>query len=120
MGPHLPSCRIVTLDIDDDRLMHETVREVIGLMVTDVLETTRGHLERLRPQTVIDIRHADHAMVDFSPSMMQNVTLLRTFLRTRMYRHSKVNRILCQSTPHCERSVFVFYGRAWLLAKCVV
>ena len=40
------------------RLMYEAVREVIGVMIDDVLETTRRNLDHLRPQAVEDIRYA--------------------------------------------------------------
>lgn len=92
---------------DRERLMHETVREVIGLMVTDVLETTRLNLERLQPQTVSDIRKADYAIVSFSADMTQNISVLREFLWAHMYRHHKVNRI-CAKARGIVKDLFSF------------
>jgi len=93
---------------DRERLMHETVREVIGVMVTDLLETTRKNLGELRPERTADIRNASQTVVSFSFPMVQNVNVLREFLNTRMYRHSKVNRI-CAKARHIVQDLFAFF-----------
>ncbi len=95
-------------DTDKERLMHETVREVIGLMITDLLETTRNNLASLQPKSAADIRKAPQAVVSFSFGMVQNVNVLREFLNTRMYRHSKVNRI-CAKARHIVKDLFAFF-----------
>jgi dGTPase len=91
-----------------DRLMHETVREVIGLMVTDLLETTRKNLQELKPQSVIDIRRAPQAVVSFSFGMTQNVETLRAYLHARMYRYYKINRI-CAKARQIVKDLFAFF-----------
>jgi len=95
---------------DNERLMHEIVREVIGLMVADVLTATRTNLQKLQPKSAASIRHAAHAVVGFSPAMAQHVAVLRKFLWTRMYRHSKVNRI-CAKARYIVRDLFGFFMR---------
>ena len=95
---------------DQDRLMHEVVREVIGVMIADVLATTRGNLDKLQPKSAADIRHAAQAVVGFSPAAAQNVTVLREFLWARMYRHSSVNRI-CTKARHIVKDLFGFFMR---------
>ena len=93
---------------DKERLMCETVREVIGLMVTDLLENTRANLKDLRPSSVTDIRRAPQAVVSFGFQMVQNVNVLREFLHTRMYRHSKINRT-CAKARHIVKDLFGFF-----------
>jgi len=93
---------------DRERLMHETVREVIGLMVTDLLDTTRARLAALQPKSATDIRNAAQTTVSFSFAMTQNVNVLREFLNTRMYRHSKVNRI-CAKARRIVKDLFAFF-----------
>ncbi|HEU0117056.1 MAG TPA: deoxyguanosinetriphosphate triphosphohydrolase [Alphaproteobacteria bacterium] len=93
---------------DRERLMHETVREVIGLMVTDLLEQTQANIRELNPKSAKDIRHAPQAVVSFSPAMAQNVSILRDFLINRMYRHSRVNRI-CAKARHIVQDLFAFF-----------
>jgi dGTPase len=73
--------------------VQETIREMIGAMVTDVLAETRHRLEELTPKNVEDIRNAEQQTVAFSPKMFTMVEELRAFLLKRMYRHYTVNRI---------------------------
>jgi dGTPase len=107
-GEALAAMRERYPDTDKERLMHEAVREVIGMMITDVLATTRANLQRLQPRSAANIRHAARAVVGFSPALAQNVAVLREFLRTRMYRHSKVNRI-CTQARQIVKNLFGFF-----------
>ena len=93
---------------DKERVMHETVREVIGMMVGDLVATTRARLLELQPKSAADIRHASQPTVGFSFAMTQNVNTLRAFLNARMYRHSKVNRI-CAKARHIVKDLFRFF-----------
>ncbi len=79
--------------IDSERLMHEVIREVIGRMVDDVLAESRKRLQKLKPQSVDDIRAASAPVVAFSKSMTEDLAELKSFLMQRMYRHYRVNRM---------------------------
>lgn len=107
-GPALAQMRNLYPVADNERLMHEVVREVIGLMVADVLQTTRNNLVALQPKSAADIRHAPRAVVGVSAGMAQNIATLREFLWARMYRHSKVNRI-CAKARHIVKDLFGFF-----------
>jgi len=48
--------------------MYEAVREVIGIMVDDVLVTTGNNLSKLQPTSVEDIRFALEPVAAFSSS----------------------------------------------------
>lgn len=74
-------------------LVHETIREMIGLMVEDVLEETRNNLKKLDPSSVDAVRKHNKQIVSFSNDMRRNVDELRGFLFRRMYRHYTINRI---------------------------
>ncbi|MBS1068358.1 deoxyguanosinetriphosphate triphosphohydrolase [Gluconobacter cerinus] len=75
------------------RVRHETIRVVINALATDLTDQTRRNLEALDPQSADDIRHADHAVVAFSPEMREKNKAIRKFLYARMYRHWRVNRM---------------------------
>ena len=83
-------------DINDHYLICETVRDLFGVMVMDVLNETRARLQKLKAETPDDIRAADRQMVAFTDAMFNDIEKLRTFLRTRMYHHYKVNRMRLQ------------------------
>lgn len=83
-------------DINDHYLICETVRDLFGAMVMDVLAETNTRLQELKAETPDDIRAASRQMVAFSDAMFADIEKLRTFLRTRMYHHYKVNRMRLQ------------------------
>ena len=93
MKPIIAKVKTDWPEVEEHYVIQETIREMIGAMVTDVLEETRTRLEQLAPQSVEDIRKADRQMVAFSPAMYTKVEELRAFLYKRMYKHYTVNRI---------------------------
>ncbi len=79
--------------LDDERKIHETVRQLIGLMVEDLIAETGRRLEALDPRSPAAVRGAGSAIVAFSAPMTENDRALKAFLFERMYRHYKVNRM---------------------------
>ncbi len=79
--------------IDQSRLIHESVRRLIHLMVTDLVEETERRLTAFDPGSVDDVRKLDDPVVAFSPDVAQPLRELRQFLRTNMYNHYKVMRM---------------------------
>lgn len=93
MGPILNKVRADWPDVSEHYVIQESIREMIGAMVTDVLEETKKRLLDVNPQSPEDVRMASQQMVAFSPTMYTMVEELRAFLLKRMYRHYTVNRI---------------------------
>ncbi|WP_119458800.1 deoxyguanosinetriphosphate triphosphohydrolase [Rhodospirillaceae bacterium SYSU D60014] len=79
--------------LESARLIHESVRRLIDLMATDLIEETRRRLAEAKPGSAAELRGLGRAMVSFSPAMGENDRALKTFLFNRMYRHYKVNRM---------------------------
>ncbi|GBQ12785.1 deoxyguanosinetriphosphate triphosphohydrolase [Swaminathania salitolerans] len=75
------------------RIRHETIRQVINVLVTDLTRQTRANIEALRPKSADDIRHAPRPVVAFSETIARDNKEIRKFLYARMYRHWKVNRM---------------------------
>jgi dGTPase len=93
MGPILERLQTEYPKLAKPRLIFESVRRMIDVMVTDLLAESRRRIEQLHPQSVDDIRHAKTAVIAFSGGMQQNIVTLREFLMQRMYRHYTVNRM---------------------------
>lgn len=74
-------------------LVQEMIRDLIGAMVSDVLQESRHRLKELAPKSPEDIRNADRQIVDFSALMKEQVNKLRQFLFVRMYKHYTIERI---------------------------
>ncbi|RUT27045.1 deoxyguanosinetriphosphate triphosphohydrolase [Asaia sp. W19] len=75
------------------RIRHETIRQVINVLVTDLTTTTRANLAALKPDSSDDIRQASGPVVGFSAQVALENKEIRKFLYARMYRHWKVKRM---------------------------
>lgn len=78
--------------IDDYLLGQETIRDVMGTYIADVLAETKRRLSALNPKTADDIRHASSQTVTMSDAMQKKDAALRAFLWAYFYRHHEVNR----------------------------
>jgi dGTPase len=79
------------------RLAHEVVRRMIDAMVTDLLSETRRRLAASGAAGADDVRRAGLQVVAFSEEMREAERALRAFLRARMYKHYKVNRMMTKA-----------------------
>lgn len=80
-------------DIEQTRLIHESVRRLINLMVSDLVAETERRLDAASPGSAADLQALDHPVVAFSPAVTEPLSVLRQFLRRNMYRHYKVMRM---------------------------
>ena len=71
-------------------IINQIVRELINLMVVDVVNTTNKNLKKSNPQTINDIYKQDRLIVDFSDKMKIIDKQIKDFLRNNMYNHNKV------------------------------
>jgi dGTPase len=97
IGPILASVYKDYPDLDPVITRLEAVRRMIGAMVDDVLAETHRRALESRVGSAEDVRNLDHALVAFSREMVEDLSRLREFLMTRMYRHWKVNRTRSQA-----------------------
>lgn len=106
VGPIWKSVSAQNPHIEQPRLIAIMVREMIGLMVDDVVHQTRTKLLDLQPQSSNDIRQAGRPMVVFSKQMAQEIAEVKAFLFREMYRHFRVNRM----TSKAKRIVTDLFG----------
>ncbi len=71
-------------------IINQIVRELINLMVTDVINTTKKNLTQNSPRSIIDIYNYPGLIVDFSKKMKLIDSKIKTFLKYNMYNHKKV------------------------------
>jgi len=74
-------------DVPSERLLPELIRDQIGLMVNDVLDTTRARIEQLGVQSVSDVRRADQMIGGFSDAMAEKERALKRFMYDNLYYH---------------------------------
>ncbi len=93
VGPVLAQVEGTYPDLDHGRKIHEVVRTLIGVMVTDLLAETERCLAVVKPQSSDDIPTLGEPVAGFSEAMQDNDAALKRFLLKNMYRHYKLNRM---------------------------
>lgn len=96
--------------LERSRIVHESVRRLIGGMIEDVMEETTRRLAAARPRDVRDIRGLGQPVVAFSGAMREKDRALKRFLFGNMYRNDAVAR----EAAEASRIVEDLFG--WLVA----
>jgi dGTPase len=89
---HIAAARKEFPRLSGRRLIHETVRRMIDAQVTDLLSETEIRIGDQNIGSLADVENASQ-LVGFSTPMAEENRVLKTFLRTRLYRHFKVVRM---------------------------
>ncbi len=76
--------------LEEGRRRHEGLRRVFGVMVEDVLTTSRRLLLEANPASVAEVRALGRPVIRFSDALWQDLKAIRAFLFTRMYRAASV------------------------------
>lgn len=97
IGPILHGVKAERPDLDERLTRLEAVRRMIGAMIDDVMGETLRRASATGVASPDDVRGLGHALVAFSPDMLEDLARLRAFLMERMYRHWKVNRTRSQA-----------------------
>lgn len=77
-------------DTDSYRRRHEALRRVFGMMVSDVIDTSRRLLKEAGAQSAAEIRHIGRPVIRFSDQMWGDIRIIRGFLFKHMYRAPSV------------------------------
>jgi len=83
--------------IDMPRVVHETVRRVLGTMVADVLQETERRAKRLHPKSAQQVRELREPLISFSAQMSEKNRMLQSFLAERMYQHPRIGDIMARA-----------------------
>jgi dGTPase len=100
IGKHYPS-------LDDIRRGAELVRELISYLIGAVISEAGRRLEAAKPQSAHDVRHHNQPLIAFPPKAAQEEAEIKAFLKLRMYRHSRVMRVMGDA----EQILFDLFAR---------
>jgi dGTPase len=103
----LAEIRVQHPALDPSRLVHELGRRLITRMIEDVVAETAARLRALAPGSADDVRHAQQPVGGFSSAMAEADRAIKGFLYPRMYRHSRIMRIMGDA----ERLVCALFER---------
>ena len=71
-------------------IISQIIRDLINIMVVDVINTTKRNLKKIDPQSVNDIYKHNGLIVDFSDKMKNIDKQIKDFLKINMYNHKNV------------------------------
>ena len=95
-------------DLDDDRLVHELIRRLIGVLIDDVVAESERRLGKLAPAIADDVRQAHAPVAGFSTAVGEGGRAIKGFLEEHMYRHARVVGVMDQAAA-VVRDLFARY-----------
>lgn len=101
--------------LSQNRRKHEALRRVFGVMVADVIDTSRQLIKESQATSVDDIRHYGAPVISFSDDFIKQLNVIRKFLFSRMYRAPSVMEKRAQVTKVVEALFPLFMERTDLL-----
>lgn len=101
--------------LSQNRRRHEALRRVFGVMVGDVIDTSRELIANSGVKSVQDVRHNGAPVIAFSDDVLEQLNVIRKFLFTRMYRAPSVMEKRAQVTRVVEALFPLFMERTHLL-----
>ena len=102
-------------DLDDNKSVHETIRQMIGSQVTDLIKTSQQHIDEAGVVTIDDVRAQSEALIRFSDEMFAQSRLMKKFLRENLYFHHQVYRMTRKAHQITEALFDAFINDAKLL-----
>jgi dGTPase len=108
-GTIIADIRDIFPKLDSARRVHEFTRRLIGILIEDVTAETGRGLAALAPRSADDVRQAPSVVARFSAPMAEAEAAIKEFLKVRMYRHERVQRVMSDAA-NVVRDLFARYG----------
>ena len=89
---HVADVRAAYPGLGGRRLVHETIRRMINVLVCDLIETTAGNITRQSPRDLAEVR-LSAPLVAFSDELAEAQREMKRFLRRNLYQHFQVLRM---------------------------
>lgn len=93
---------------DRDIVIAQTIKMLINLEVTDLIETTVSRMKQEGIKTVRDVREYPSLIVSFSPTLSEQKKNLQEFLFTNVYQHYRVVRMADKAKRFLEELFIAF------------
>jgi len=108
-GKIVADIRAAFPELDASRLVHEFIRRLIGLLIEDLVAETGRRLAALQPRSADEVRQAASGVAGFSAAIAAADHAIKGFLRTSMYRHERVMRVMDEAAG-VVRALFARYS----------
>jgi dGTPase len=103
--------------LDKDRLKHQTISALIGILIRDLSITTLDNIERFGIRTMQDLRSVNRQVVGFSAGVSDKNRNLKQFLMANLYRHHKVERMRVKAERYLVQLFEAYTKHPTLLPK---
>ena len=77
----------------EDIERHRMIRQLVGIMVTDMIEATNRRLRDTKVKSALDIQKLKQNVIGYSEEMQRRNRELKDFLYKKLYRHYRVTRM---------------------------
>ncbi len=109
-GVHLYDVRKLYPELDDRRLIYETIRRMIGAVIHDLITETGRRLKEVAPESIDAVRAAGEPLVAMSDAVYQQHAALKKFLYQHLYSHEK-KLAMTAKVQAIVRDLFTVYMR---------
>jgi dGTPase len=89
-------------------LFNETLKRVLDLLATDLIETTSRRVRESHVKSVEDVRREGKRLAGFSSTAAANNGALKTFLFAHIYNHPTITED-CERSVNCLAELFNYY-----------
>lgn len=93
---HLNQAQSAYPGLSGRRLINETIRRMIDTLVSDLVRQSRGNIAEYGAKTLDDVRAAP-PLIAFSEAVLAEQRELKQFLRTHLYQHFQVTRMMSKA-----------------------
>jgi dGTPase len=87
---------------------HRLIRQMVGLLITDVIEATNSRIKNAKVKKALDLQKLDHNVVGYSDDMLRRNREIKDFLYSNLYRHHRVVR-MAKKAEKILSELFVAY-----------
>ncbi|MGA2502477.1 MAG: deoxyguanosinetriphosphate triphosphohydrolase [Anaerolineales bacterium] len=87
---------------------HRMIRDLVGLQVTDMIQSTDTRIKESKANSALDIQQLSHNVIGYSEDMMRRNRELKDFLFNKLYRHYRVVRMQVKA-EHIITDLFKTY-----------
>lgn len=94
----------------DEVARHNLIRELVGLLVDDVLQQSAANIESVKPGSSLNVQHHSQPLVAHSSDQKAHNTALKEFLFQNMYRHCRIVRMQARA-EHVLQALYDRYIR---------
>jgi dGTPase len=95
-------------NLTEDQFLRATIRNLLELQMTDVIEHSFGKLENYKPTNVRDVMTAPERIIDFSPELKEVLSEFTAFMFENLYFHHSVA-TATKTSVDMMRKLFLHY-----------